>query len=175
MIFYDGQELRRDQKAALRMQPADQCLRTHNLAGTQVYFGLVIEYELVGSEGLANALDAFRKRSGMGILCVIEELIAVLAGCAGTMHRMSGLAQKFIGIGVLFLRVAGDADGGRKANRNLSGFDCLSGSMKKSLERRNGGQRIVEIEHERGKGISVQTRQSVASAQGSLHIASHAG
>jgi hypothetical protein len=83
------------------------------VAGAHVHLRLVMENEFAGRQGAPDTLQALVVAAHAAILFGVEDVVAVLAGQLGLIHRLVGLPQQLVGIDLLGLRVEGDAEAGR--------------------------------------------------------------
>src|ERR1700733_3420217 len=94
--------------------PADERLRTPDLPGLEIHFGLVMQYELILLQSVAQAGLMRLPLKRAYIHFSLEELIVIAAGILGLQHGGIRMLQQGIGVGAI-IRINGNADAGRDA------------------------------------------------------------
>ena len=173
MSLDDRQEHAGCQQALLRVLPADERLHADQLAAAHVHLGLVVEFELVLRQRLADALQALVPPAGIAVEFGIEEMVSAFAGHLRQVHRLVGLAQQLVGILLFGLREEGHPEAGRNAQHQVVDAyrpgDCLEQALKQLLAL--GGSGVIY--QYRNEFIPAQARDGVALAQCLLHTHGH--
>jgi hypothetical protein len=115
-VLDQGQELRRRDHAMLRVAPAQQSLEAQDDAGAHVDLGLVIERELFGLKGRLHAAERLEVCFCAAVVLGVEEQEAIAPGLLGPIHRVVGMAQQGVGVGMVD-RVDGRANAGGDGDR----------------------------------------------------------
>ena len=85
----------------LRVLPAQQRFDTEHLAAAHVHLRLVVQRELVRVERVLHAADGLEVLLGAAIVLGVEEQVSVAAGLLGAVHRVVGVAQQRVGVGLV--------------------------------------------------------------------------
>ena len=151
------------------MLPADQGFYADGLAAAHVDLGLVVEDEFVCAERAPDVLQALVVTAQVAVLFGVEDVEAVLAEQLGVVHRLVGLAQELVGVGLLGLRVEGETEAGRHLQQVVADAYRLCGRFEQAIEHRYAGRDIVEILQHGDEFVAAETRQRVALTQRLLH------
>ena len=150
--------------------PAYQRLHPDHLVGSQLQLGLVIQFEFARVQTLQDAPPGLMQQAHALVVDGIVEVIAVLAGLLGDIHRLVGMAQQ--GIAVLVVGgIEGHPDTGRDGDRmplDLHGRRNGLHDALQHLEAFGLKHQVVEQHHEL---VATQTRQGIARTQRLLQAA----
>ena len=171
MVGHGRQEGTRRQQAALGVQPADQGLHAHDIARAHVDLGLVVQQEFALVQRLTDARHAFVVATQAAVLFDVEDVIPVLAGQFGLVHRLVGLAQQLVGLDTIGLRVKRHAQAGRHPQHMAAGVKGLARGGQQPGQQRCGGCGIGQVAQDGDELVAAHARQRVALAQGTLHVA----
>ena len=154
------------------MLPADQRLDADHAALAHVHLGLVIQHELAGRQRRGDAIDGIAVRAHLAVPLRIEDLVAVASLLLGGVHRLVGVAQQGVGIGVVE-RIEGDADAGGNDHRAASHGQGLRDRLQQADQRRFALLHVLgaEQQHElvaAEPGHGVAAPQALAQAVGDL-------
>ena len=93
-LFGDRNKLIRHDHAALRMNPAQQCLRPHR-AVIFIHLDLVIQMQLPQFYGTAQIAHQFGMRLHVMLHGGIEKMHCIAPGILGLVHRQIGMLKQF--------------------------------------------------------------------------------
>ena len=85
----------------LGMLPAQQRLDAEHGAAPHVHLGLEIQAQLVVVQRFLYAADGENTRLGAPAVLGVEEQVAIAAGLLGAVHRVVGMAQQGVGVGLV--------------------------------------------------------------------------
>ncbi|MPM96619.1 hypothetical protein SDC9_143784 [bioreactor metagenome] len=158
------QEFAGRQQAALRMLPTRQRFGADHLATHQVDLGLVEQNEFISQHPQSQAIQMSPVALGHAIALRVEKLIAVLAGQLCPIHRLIGVAEQGIGIGVI-RRVQADPDAGRNRQAVSLYIDRLAHRQQQAVQNLRTFLRRGDIAEKDDKFVAPQTGQGVVYPQ----------
>jgi hypothetical protein len=82
------------------MLPAQQRLSAENMPGPHVGLGLVKEHEFTVGQRPLQFILAGAQRAGLAVAGLAEELEAMATGLLGGIHRLVGMAEQGVGVGL---------------------------------------------------------------------------
>ena len=160
----DGDEVRGRDLPELRVLPAQQGLRAHEMSGARVDLRLVVELELVALEGKQQVLldPGLRRRPVAQRRRVEREGVAALA--LGRLHGQVGIAHQLLA-GPALLGEQGDAHA--RGHSDLATADQVR--LGDAVEHLAGGQRGVvrstQVEQDGRQLVAAQARDHLTAAQ----------
>ena len=170
-LLGDGDEPVGRHQAAVGLGPADQGLHADQLAGEGVHLGLVVEGQLAGLEGPAQAALEFEAFAVARRDAVVEEADLVAAALLGQVHGGVGVLDEGVAVGAV-MGIDGDADAqgdGELVARQLEGPGHAAEHPLGGVFGQLGGVELVQHDHElvaAGPGDQVAVAQAAAQALG---------
>ena len=83
------------------MTPTDQGLGAKHGTAAQIDLGLVVQNKLVALQGQAQHVQVLAVQLGFAVTLGVKQVVAVFARFFGGVHRLVGMAQQGIGIGMV--------------------------------------------------------------------------
>ena len=128
-----------------------------------------MQHELAPHQSLADALQALVVAAQVMVVLGVEQVVAVLAGELGLVHRLVGLAQQLVGRDLLALRVERDADAARYLQRLAIHLHRLGHGGQQAAHQRPAAVGIGQLTQHGDELVAAQTGERVALAHRLAH------